>query len=207
MFKISAPQLNNLINIKYNDIPKKEKLEKYIIDNENIKLDQNVEIKVCKFNGVIFDKINIKFGNIEDVEFINCDLSNISFMDTTFFRVKFTNCKLFGANFIDCNFDNIVISDCMCNLINIASLKIQNTKIVNSNLIESRIMSCNLKNIIIDNVNFTHSEIINTPLKDIDLSNSNLSGINTDLNSIKGIIINSYQAMDLIGILGVKIKN
>ena len=203
---IKYPQINNITNIKYDEITIKEKLEGYYIENENIKLDKNIEIKACKFNGVIFDEVSVKFGNFEDVEFINCDLSNINFIDTSFFRVKFENCKLFGSSFVDSNFDNVIIKDCMCNLINIAGLKIQNTKIINSNFKESRIMSCNLKNIIIEDVNFSNSEFINTSFKDIDLSSCNIDGIKTDLSSIKGVIINFHQLIDLIGLLGVKIK-
>ena len=206
MFKISNPELNDLKKIKYGEIKNNYKLERIYIENENITLDTNVVIKSCKFNGVVFDEVDIKFGTLEDVDFVNCDLSNINFIDTTFFRVKFTNCKLFGTNFVDSDFDNVIIEECMCNLINIAGLKIQNTKITNSNFKESRIMSCTLKNNIIENIDLSKSDIIDTSLKDIDLSSSNISNIKTDLKSIKGAIINFEQSMDLIALLGVKIK-
>lgn len=206
MFKISNPELNNLVSFKYKEIKNNYKLENIYIENENIKLDTNVEIKSCKFNGVVFDEVNIKFGKLEDVEFINCNLSSLGFMDTTFFRVKFENCKLFGTNFVDSDFDNVIIKDSMCNLINIAGLKIQNSELTNSNFKESRIMSCTLKNIIIEDVNLSKSDIIDTSLKDIDLSSSNTDSIKVDLKSIKGVIINFEQAIDLIGLLDVKIK-
>ena len=70
MFKINQLKINELINIKYKDIKNKENLEGYNIENENIKLNSNIEINACKFNGVIFDKVNIKFSTIEDVEFV-----------------------------------------------------------------------------------------------------------------------------------------
>lgn len=206
MFKISNPKLNNLEKIKYEDIENNYNLENFFIENENIILDTNVVIKSCKFNGVVFDKLDIKFGTLEDVEFINCDLSNVNFMDTTFFRVKFENCKLFGTNFVDSEFDNVIIKECMCNLINIAGLKIQNSMLTNSNFKESRIMSCILKNNIIENIDLSKSDILDTSLKDIDLSSSNISNIKIDLKSIKGAVINFEQSMDLIGLLGVKIK-
>ena len=35
-------------------------------DHKNLKkLDKNVEIKRCKFDGIIFDEVNIKFGTLE----------------------------------------------------------------------------------------------------------------------------------------------
>ena len=43
-------------------------------------------------------------------------------------------------------------------------------------------------------------------LKDIDLSNSNIEGIAVSIEDIKGAIINQFQAIDLMYLLGVKIK-
>ena len=40
----------------------------------------------------------------------------------------------------------------------------------------------------------------------MDLSTSNIEGIKIDSYSLRGAIIDTYQAMDLIGLLGVKIK-
>lgn len=206
MFKINEPILDNLKSLKYSDINKKEILKDYIFNNENIELDKNVEIKRCKFDGIIFDEVSIKFGTLEDVEFINCDLSNLTLIDTHIFRVSFKNCKLFGTNFIDTTLDNIVIEDCMCSMVNFTGVKIHNSKICDSNFKSSNIETSELKNIIIDRVNFSNSSFIKTPLKDIDLSNSNIEEINIDLNCIKGSIISLEQTMDLIGLLGVKVK-
>ena len=206
MFKINEPILDNIKVLKYRDIDKKEILKNYIFNNENIKLDKNVEIKKCKFDGIIFDEVNIKFGTLEDVEFINCDLSNLSFIDSYIFRVKFNNCKLFGINFIDTTLESLIIEDSMCSMANLIGVKISNSKISDSNFKTSNINNCELKNIILDRVNFSNSDFINTKLKDINLSSCNIEEINIDLNCIKGAIISLEQTMDLIGLLGVKIK-
>lgn len=206
MFKIEDVMITELIDIKYNDVVKKEKITNFNFCNETIKLEKNIEIKECEFSGIIFDKEEIKFSNIEDVKFINCDLSNISFIDTSFYRVRFENCKLFGINFIDCNLDNAVIKDSLCNMSNIAGAKIINSKICNSNFKDSRIMSCNFKKVIFDDINFINSEFINTSLKNIDLSSCNIEKIKIDLDSIKGAVVSFEQSLDLIGLLGIKIK-
>ncbi len=206
MFKINEPILVNLDTIKYEELTKKENLKNYIFNNENIKLDKNVEIKRCKFDGIIFDEVNIKFGTLEDVEFINCDLSNLSFIDTYIFRVSFKNCKLFGTNFIDTTLDNVVIKDSMCNMANFTGAKIYNSKISDSNFKSSSIETSELKQLILDRVNFGNSVFSNSSLKDVDLSNSNIEEVNIDLNCIKGAIISLEQIMDLIGLIGVKIK-
>ena len=139
MFKINELILDNLKSLKYSDVNKKEILKDYIFNNESIELDKNVEIKRCKFDGIIFDEVNIKFGTLENVEFINCDLSNLSFIDTHIFRVSFKNCKLFGINFIDTTLDNIIIEDSMCSMANLTGVKINNSKISDSNFKSSSI--------------------------------------------------------------------
>lgn len=206
MFKINELILDNLKSLKYSDVNKKEILNDYIFNNESIELDKNVEIKRCKFDGIIFDEVNIKFGILENVEFINCDLSNLSFIDTHIFRVSFKNCKLFGTNFIDTTLDNIIIEDSMCSMANLTGVKINNSKISDSNFKSSSINNSELKNLILDRVNFSNSDFINTKLKDMDLSSCNIEEINIDLNCIKDAIISLEQTMDLIGLLGVKIK-
>ena len=206
MFKINELILDNLKSLKYSDVNKNEILKDYIFNNESIELDKNVEIKRCKFDGIIFDEVNIKFGTLENVEFINCDLSNLSFIDTHIFRVSFKNCKLFGINFIDTTLDNIIIEDSMCSMANLTGVKINNSKISDSNFKSSSINNRELKNLILDRVNFSNSDFINTKLKDMDLSSCNIEEINIDLNCIKDAIISLEQTMDLIGLLGVKIK-
>ena len=62
--------------------------------------------------------------------------------------------------------------------------------------------------------NITHKFIITinqvqffkTSLKGIDLSDSNIDGIAVSIENIKGAIINQFQAIDLLYLIGVKIK-
>ena len=199
-------EINEFKSLKYSDLGKKEILKEYIFNNENIELDKNVEIKRCKFDAIIFNEVNIKFGTLESIEFVNCDLSNLSFIDTHISIVHFKNCKLFGTNFIDTTLNNVIIEDCMCNMINIIGCKIHNSKMICSNFKSSNIENSELKKLLLDRVNFSNSIFISTALKGIDLSNSNIEDINIDLKCIKGAIINLEQTMDLIGLIGVKIK-
>lgn len=192
--------------LKYSDLEKKEILKNYVFNNEKIKLDKNVEIKKCRFDGIIFDEVNVRFGSIEDVEFVNSDLSNFTFVDTYISKVKFKNCKLFGMHFIDSTFDNINIEECMCNIINFTNVRINNSRICESSFKSSNIDNCEFKKITLEKVDFSNSEFRDTSLKNIDLSSCNIEKINIDLKNIKGAIINLEQTMDLIGLLGVKIK-
>lgn len=64
-----------------------------------------------------------------------------------------------------------------------------------------------IKNLELNDVNLYKSEIIKTSLKDIDISTCKIDNIIIDSESTKGLIIDRYQSIDLIGMLGVKIKD
>jgi hypothetical protein len=48
--------------------------------------------------------------------------------------------------------------------------------------------------------------ISKTSLKNIDLSDSIIEGMAVSIDDIKGAIINQFQAIDLLYLIGVKIK-
>ena len=54
--------------------------------------------------------------------------------------------------------------------------------------------------------NLIQSELASLHHKGLDLSTCQIQGAMFDLASLKGLIINDFQAVDLIGILGVKVK-
>jgi len=67
-------------------------------------------------------------------------------------------------------------------------------------------METNIKDLELNNVNLSNSEIIKSSLKDIDLSKTKIDNIKIDIDSLKGSIIDKFQSIDLIGVLGVKVK-
>ena len=63
-----------------------------------------------------------------------------------------------------------------------------------------------LNKTIFDNVNFTKSEIEEMSLKGIDLSTCKINNIKISPKALKGVIIDQFQALDLIRLLEVEIK-
>ena len=80
-----------------------------------------------------------------------------------------------------------------------------------SNLLYSNFANASFNNVKLllndfDDCKFTSANFYKTLLKDIDFSTSDISGINIDLPSLKGAIVNEFQAMSLSLLLGIKIK-
>ena len=64
-----------------------------------------------------------------------------------------------------------------------------------------------MKNVYFEKADLMQAQFSKTSLKDIDLSSSIIAGLAISVDDIKGAIIDTYQASDLLYLLGIKIKN
>lgn len=72
---------------------------------------------------------------------------------------------------------------------------------------ELSLIETNVNNLNFDNCNLTKADIYNTSMNKVNLSNSNIDNIRIDINSIKGVIVNSYQAFAIVSLLGIEVKD
>ena len=84
--------------------------------------------------------------------------------------------------------------------------KITNMYIEKSDYNESFFNEVKFNNVEFYDVHFNDSEIYSTSLKDIDLSSCEFENTKFDLYSVKGMIIDDFQASNLMPLLGVKIR-
>ena len=71
---------------------------------------------------------------------------------------------------------------------------------------ESFLTDCTLKDTHFLECDLTGSEIDHTALKGIDLSTCQLAALRISPMDLKGALISEWQAIDLVGLLGVIIK-
>ena len=64
-----------------------------------------------------------------------------------------------------------------------------------------------LKDILFEKADLTQAHFYSTSLKNIDLSDSIIEGIAISIENIKGAIINQFQAIDLLYLLEIQIKD
>ena len=124
----------------------------------------------------------------------------------TFKNVKFINCKLAG-----CNFESSYIQNSTFSNNNIKNSILDNSNISNTTFIEttlkfSSITNVKLKSVTFDKCDLSSSDLANTKLYDIDLSNSTIDAITIYADDIKGCILNEYQALEFVKLLGIKIR-
>ena len=90
--------------------------------------------------------------------------------------------------------------------INMSGTKINNMKIIDSDFSESSFIESSLKNIELMDVKFNKAEFLKTLLNGVDFSSSDITDVMFDLVSVKGMIVNQFQCVELVGLLGVCVK-
>ena len=150
-----------------------------------------LSINNCTFKQQIFSECQFKSAQLTDVRFENCDLSNVSFAGTTFYRVEFISCKLLGTGFPEATLNHVLMDHCY------GQYNFRNGSLNDSKLMPAAFDTCELLE-----ADFSH-----TSLKGIDLRNSRIAGIQLNIADLKGAIVSSLQAIDLLPLLGVKIED
>lgn len=186
-----------------------QELEYKIIENINLKNEKICDAKLEKSK---FQNVEILEGELEnntfiDVIFDNCNFSNTSFENSVFIRCEFNNCKLAGSNLAETRIYNVTFNDTNANYINLSMSSIENVCFNKTTLRNSNFQENKLKNVYFqNNTDLTQTQVFKTSFKNIDLSDAIIDGIAISQEDIKGAIIESFQAIDLLYLLGVKIK-
>ena len=107
-------------------------------------------------------------------------------------------------------FNHITFEECRGEYMNQSMSKMRYIQINRSNLQGAGIEDCQLTINSFDACNLIEAELYHTSLKGIDLSNSEISGIritNLANSELRGSSVSSLQALELIRMLGIEIKD
>ena len=210
--EVLKPQKINLNSIKhFSDIFEAvvdEEIEKSYIENYK---NNSFELYDLSIKNVIFCNVEIIKGSFEkssfvDVKFDSCNFSNTSFENCSFTRCEFNNCKLTGCDLSETRMYNVSIIDTNLNYANLSMASMEKVLFKSSGLRNSIFQENKLDKIELIKCDFTQAQFFSTKLINIDLSDCLIEGIAVSIDDIKGAIINQFQAMDLMYLLGVKIK-
>ena len=168
--------------------------------------EEDIKMNECIMKNCRFINSQIILSDLMDILFENCDLSNLDFSKSVFHRVIFKNCRMTGLDFTDCTLVDCQFIGSKCNLGNFSGSSIKNTIFKECDCSSTRFVNTKFKDIELNEVNFNESEFIHTSLNKLDFSNSDIHGISITPDSLKGIIVNEFQALSLSKLLGIVIK-
>ena len=175
--KLVAPKLSYIEKTSFEECLKKMKFQDVHIDQN---IQQRTIIQDLTFDGCLF----------ENIDFTKVSLKHLDLIDVTFDK-----CDLSNQNFDHQYLNRVQFKNCKLNVM-----------FDHCDLQEASFYDANFKKIQFNETNLIQSELASLHHKGLDLSTCQIQGAMFDLASLKGLIINDFQAVDLIGILGVKVK-
>ncbi|WP_294629558.1 pentapeptide repeat-containing protein [uncultured Bacteroides sp.] len=161
----------------------------------------------CTFRNLAFSECKFRSCQLTDVRFENCDLSNLSFAGSSLYRVEFIACKLLGTNLSEATINHMLLHDCHAGYINLSMSKMNQVRFAHSQLRNGSLNDCRFSSVAFDSCDLVEADFLHSSLRGIDLSTSRINGITLNIGDLKGAVITSLQAMDLLPLLGVIIKD
>lgn len=216
------------MNISHPQIPKElsriddfsSYAQDFLIEESPISEIQYIEGRIKSES---FFKIEIQKSIFKNCTFNNCSFENASFFDVIFESSDLSNCKFAGAYFERCRFVS-----CKCVGMDMGETVIKQTSFENSNLqysnanktkmtdvsfehvdfSESSMAEAKLKRFVATNSKFIKNNFFKTMLETVDFTENDLAApiVSNPPIELKGAVVNMLQAANLIGLLGVVVK-
>ncbi|MDH6358217.1 pentapeptide repeat-containing protein [Parabacteroides sp. PF5-9] len=215
MIKITAPRLANKLN-EMSDLlevlnEKDNELTEISFSNQSVESVKRERLIIygCLFSNCIFTDSHFRKAQLNDVVFKNCDLSNIHLSGSSFTRVEFNGCKLTGTNLSETQLNHVLFRECRGEYINLSGSNQRNVFYQRCNLRGGAFDNCVIHEVGFETCNLVEAEFYQTALKGVDLSDSEIAGIRVSTvvsPELRGVTVNTLQALELANLLGVKIR-
>jgi len=169
------------------------------------------DLFVEEFNGCVFTKIQFT-GDLKKIKcidciFDHCDFSNCDLSACLIQRCRFVNCKGTGSIFRKSVLKYTGFDQCIFPLTDFSECLFDSVNLKECNFSECAFQAIKQKNFVTHTVDFTQTDFTETSLDSMDLSTCKLEGVRLSPHRLKGVMVNSYQAIGLAVLLGVKVKD
>lgn len=166
---------------------------------------QGMRFSECRFDHVTFTG-SMRSLDLADVIFEGCDLSNMNFSETSLRRVVFRHCRLIGTDCSLSSFQHVKMEGCRCSYLNLNGASIRHVLLSSCDFTDAAMNDCRINGLQLSEDILVHTEFLGTQLKDLDFSDSTLQGISVNPQSVPGMIVNASQAVELVSLLGIVVK-
>ena len=157
------------------------------------------------FENIIFEKTE---NDYKQCKFINCDFSNSIYSKYISKGNEYINTKFIGANMMESHLENVTFKECILRYSNFSECALNKVDFFDCDMSESNFINLKAINkLTFDNCKLIRADFRETKLDKLDFRTCDISGIMVKIEDLRGLIVNSYQAITLSAILGLKIKD
>ncbi|MBE6050935.1 MAG: pentapeptide repeat-containing protein [Clostridium sp.] len=200
-------EFDEKIDVK-NEFLYSDRVKNIIAQNDTLvnKCEVGFEIDSCKFTNIDFKGCSFERLDLIDVIFENCDFSNVSLIGSSIHRTEFINCKFVGTRFDESHFKNVLFEKSLGKYANFSYTKMENINIVETDISEAVFQEVKLNKVVFHECNMCDSFFDRTFLGKVDFTTCNINGISARIEDLRGVTVNSFQALDLTRLMGLNIK-
>ena len=160
------------------------------------------------FRGCAFESVDLSNCTFTDVLFSGCRFVRCDMGRSWLNRCDFRSCSAPGLSLAKARLTGVLFEDCQLGYCDLSDVTAERLRAHETNLTEASVFSSRLRRVELDRCDLARVTVFKTSLSGIDLSSCDLTGIrvSSDLRELRGAIVSPEQAVQLAGLIGVKVK-
>jgi uncharacterized protein YjbI with pentapeptide repeats len=166
---------------------------------------------------VIFEQVQLRRVNFTqsrlpklrliDVQLETCDLTGAVWEQARWQRVVFSGSRLMGVQLMEGRCEDAVFHDCLLEGAIFASTTFKSARFEGCNLREAVFTEADLTNVVFQRCDLTHADLRGSRLSGADFRGSIIDGMQVGALELRGAIIDPSQAVQVVSLLGVSVKD
>ena len=170
---------------------------------------RKIDIRISRFTNCVLTHCDFEKASFIDVVFEACDLSNSKFTEAYFERCHFIHCKCVGVDLGLTMIKSTRFEQSNFNYSSFNQAKLLEVFFDQVDFSEASMEEAKLKKFVTKNSLFIKTNFFQTLLAGVDFTSNELIApmVSSPPFELKGMIIDQFQAAELIGLLGVIVKD
>jgi len=163
------------------------------------------------FEQVLLRRVNFTQSRLPklrllDVQLDACDLTGAIWEQARLQRVIFNDCRLMGTQLLEARCEDADFRDCTLESAIFASATFKAARFENCNLREAVFTEADLTHAVFQRCDLTHADLRGSKLAGTDFRGSIVDGMQVGAQAMKGAIIDPAQAIQIVNLLGLIVK-
>ena len=177
-----------------------------------------LELADAVADGTVFENVAFRSCTFERVNLSNCTFTDVLFSGCRFVRCDlgrswlnrcdFRSCLAPGLSFLKGRLTGVSLADCQLSYADFSEAAVDQLVASETRLSEASFHATRLRHLALSGCDLTRAAFFRTSLAGVDLSSCDIAGlrVSSDLRELRGAVIEADQAVELVGLLGVHIK-
>ena len=163
------------------------------------------------FDQVLFQRVSFLESKIGSLRMSDCrmeqsDLSAAVWMGARLRRVELSGCRLLGTALAEGTLEDVLFQDCLAERANFSWAVFKNARFEKCDLREAAFLGADLTGVVFRGCDLSRADLRDARLVGTDLRGATLDGLKIGAKDLQGAVITLVQAMQMMGLLGVQIK-